>query len=115
MHLYDILFHPDFISEFRALPLEAKEAAGEVFDLLRDIGPFLGRPNVDTLNGSAHRNMKEIRIDAADGAWRFAFAFDPKQNAIVLCAGDKAGVSSDRFYKALIDKADRRFDEWLAG
>jgi hypothetical protein len=29
--------------------------------------------------------MKELRFDAADGVWRFAFAFDPTRKAIVLC------------------------------
>lgn len=88
---------------------------GEVFDELRDKGPFLGQPEVDTLNGSRHRNMKEIRVGAANGIWRFAFAFDADQRAIVLCCGDKSGVGSNRFYKRLIERADGRFDEWLKG
>jgi hypothetical protein len=103
------------VPEFRDLDSEVKVAVGEIFDELRDKGPFLGRPDVDTLNGSRHRNMKEIRVDAGDGVWRFAFAFDPDQTAIVLCGGDKSGVGSDRFYKRLIEKADARFDEWLKG
>ena len=61
--------------------------------LLQQFGPQLGRPRADTLNGSRHANMKELRFDAADGVWRFAFAFDPKRQAIVLCGGDKSGVS----------------------
>jgi len=32
----------------------------------------------------------------------------------MLVGGDKSGVSSQRFYKALIRKADERFDELLA-
>lgn len=58
--------------------------------------------------------MKELRFDAADGIWRFAFAFDPKRKAIVLCGGDKSGVSEKRFYRRLIAKADTRFDAHLA-
>jgi hypothetical protein len=38
----------------------------------------------------------------------------PRRTAIVLCAGDKAGVSQRRFYEALIRKADTRFDAHLA-
>jgi hypothetical protein len=45
--------------------------------LLQQFGPQLGRPRGDTLNGSRHANMKELRFDAADGVWRVAFAFDP--------------------------------------
>jgi len=73
----------------------------------------LGRPRADTLNGSKHANMKELRFDADDGVWRVAFAFDPRRKAILLVAGDKSGVSKDRFYKALIGKADERFEAHL--
>jgi len=48
---------------------------------LQQFGPQLGRPRVDTLNGSRHANMKELRFSAADGEWRLAFAFDTKRKA----------------------------------
>jgi hypothetical protein len=34
--------------------------------LLEQFGPQLGRPRADTLNGSRHSNMKELRFDAVD-------------------------------------------------
>lgn len=58
--------------------------------------------------------MKELRFSADDGAWRVAFAFDPKRCAIILVAGDKSGMGQKRFYKRLIAKADVRFAEHLA-
>jgi hypothetical protein len=58
--------------------------------------------------------MKELRFDAADGAWRVAFAFDPQRQAILLCAGDKSGRAQARFYRRLIATADHRFDAHLA-
>jgi hypothetical protein len=58
--------------------------------------------------------MKELRFEAADGVWRVAFAFDPVRAAVLLVAGDKSGVSEKRFYKRLIDIADRRFDAHLS-
>jgi hypothetical protein len=82
--------------------------------LLQRFGPQLGRPRVDTLGGSRHANMKELRFVAAGGVWRVAFAFDPKRKAILLVAGDKSGGSEKRFYKQLIAKADERFDSHLA-
>lgn len=78
--------------------------------LLQRFGPQLGRPRVDTLKGSAHANMKELRFDAAGGVWRVAFAFDPERKAILLVAGDKSGVGERKFYRELIRKADERFD-----
>lgn len=80
------------------------------------LGPWAGRPHVDTLVGSRHSNMKELRFKAHDGReeWRAAFAFDTDRNAVVLVAGAKHGVSEARFYRTLIAKADRRFDDHLA-
>lgn len=70
-------------------------------------------PGFETPVSSRHANMKELRFDAADGVWRFAFAFDPKRREIVLCGGDKSGSSEKRFYRQLIDKADNRFHAHL--
>lgn len=82
--------------------------------LIQQFGPQLGRPRVDTLNGSRHANMKELRFSAADGEWRVAFAFDTARKAILLVAGDKSGVGEKRFYRELIRKADDRFTAHLA-
>ena len=60
--------------------------------LLRQIGPQLRRPHCDTLNGSKHTNMKELRFTLPDGEWRVAFAFDPLRSAILLVAGNKSGT-----------------------
>ncbi|KAA3519781.1 hypothetical protein G6L63_04215 [Agrobacterium vitis] len=111
--IYIVRFHSDFIPEWKALDLGLKELVGEVLDHLEDDGPFLGRPEVGTLSGSDHANMKEIRVKFGKQVWRFAFAFDPAQSAIILCGGDKQGMSKTLFYKQLIGKADARFSSWL--
>ncbi|WP_112944459.1 MULTISPECIES: type II toxin-antitoxin system RelE/ParE family toxin [unclassified Rhizobium] len=110
---YRVQFHPNFVPEWKSLEMGLKELVGEVLDHLEDDGPFVGRPEVDTLSGSSYANMKEIRVKFGKQLWRFAFAFDPAQNAIVLCGGDKQGVNQVFFYKQLIKKADLRFDAWL--
>lgn len=86
---YRVLFHRAFVPEWKALPLPVKERIGEILDHLEEEGPFLGRPDVDRLKGSAHANMKEIRARVSGQIWRAAFAFDPKQRAIILCCGEK--------------------------
>lgn len=110
---YRVQFHPDFVPEWKALPIGLKELAGEVLDHLEDEGPFLGRPEVDTLSGSHHANMKEIRVRFDRQVWRFAFAFDTTQSAIILCGGQKHGKSQTLFYRHLVAKADARFSAWL--
>ena len=97
----------EFEPEFFALPLNVRRTILAVSRLLREFGPQLGRPRVDTLNGSRHANMKEMRFSAADGEWRVAFAFDPTRRAILLAAGDKSGGGERRFYRALIAKGRR--------
>ena len=106
--------HDDFVPEYNELPGDVQDELLAHIKLLEEFGPLLGRPRADTLNGSRHANMKELRFYAADGVWRFAFAFDPKRQAIILCGGDKSGVSENRFYRQLIDKADARFDAHMA-
>ena len=96
----------EFEPEFDALPEAVQTEMLAVTRLLQHFGPHLGRPRVDTLHGSRHANMKELRFRAADGEWRVAFAFDPKRTAILLVAGDKSGGSAKRFYRGLLRKAD---------
>ena len=103
-----------FVPDFEALDEVVQDELLAHIVVLETFGPQLGRPRVDTLTGSRHANMKELRFDAADGVWRFAFAFDPARRAMVLCGGDKSGGSQKRFYRQLIDKADARFDAHLA-
>jgi hypothetical protein len=104
----------EFESEFDALHADVQTEILALARLLQQFGPQLGRPRVDTLTGSSHANMKELRFAAADGEWRVAFAFDIKRKAILLVAGDKSGGSEKRFYRELIRKADERFDAHLA-
>ena len=99
----------EFEPEFFELDEDVRIEILALTRLLQQFGPQLGRPRVDTLNGSRHANMKELRFSAADGEWRVAFAFDPKRKAVLLAAGDKSGVSEKRFYRQLIAKADSRF------
>ena len=103
----------EFGPEFDKLPEDVRTEILASACLLQQFGPQLGRPRADTLNGSRHANMKELRFSAADGEWRVAFAFDTKRKAILLVAGDKSGGSERRFYRELIRKADDRFDAHL--
>jgi len=104
-----VRFEDVFEQEFLALPEAVQDALVAAARLLEDYGPRLARPHADTLNGSRYANMKELRIAAADGVWRVAFAFAPERQGILLVAGDKSGVSARRFYQRLIDTADQRY------
>src|SRR3546814_13565389 len=105
---WEVRLHDAFEAEFAVLEPDVQTELLAVAKLLSDYGPLLGRPYVDTLNGSKHANMKEMRFSAADGAWRTAFAFDPGRKAILHVAGDKSGGSQKRLYKQLMNKAETR-------
>jgi hypothetical protein len=105
-----VQFHDEF--EFEELPEEIQDELLARLKVLAEFGPQLGRPNVDTLNGSSFPNMKELRF-RKDGLWRFAFAFDSLQQAIVLVGGDKEGENQARFFNRLIRMADARFSDHL--
>jgi hypothetical protein len=99
---------------FSTLDDDAKSELIAVVELLKLFGPQLSRPHADTLTGSAYANMKELRAKTSTQVLRVAFAFDPARNAILLVGGNKAGVSQKRFYRQLIDRADRLYREHLA-
>jgi len=103
----------EFGPEFSVLHQDVQTEILALSKVLQQFGPELGRPRVDTLKGSRHSNMKELRFSGADGEWRVAFAFDPKRKAVLFVAGDKSGGSQKRFYRELIRKADARFDAHL--
>jgi len=109
-----VLFHDDFDAEFAALDEALQDELLAHAKLLEEFGPNLGRPTVDTLKGSKHANMKELRFSWNGEVWRVSFAFDPKRQAILLVGGDKGGADQRRFYRRLIALSDQRYDTHLA-
>jgi hypothetical protein len=110
---WTVLFHDAFDAEFEALVDELQDELLAHAKLLAAFGPDLGRPTVDTLKGSRHTNMKELRFSWNGQVWRVAFAFDPQRQAILLVGGDKGGADQRRFYKRLLTVADARYDDHL--
>ena len=81
--------------------------------LLRSLGPATSRPYVDTLQGSAITNLKELRVSSG-GALRILFAFDPKRRAVLLLGGNKAeGSQWNDWYRTAIPRAEKLFTEHL--
>ena len=82
-------------------------------EVLAERGPNLGRPLVDTVTASRHRNMKELRPGSTGRSeLRVLFAFDPERQAILLVAGDKA-CNWQRWYRKNIPVADDLLDAHL--
>jgi hypothetical protein len=93
---------------------ESADLVAAAIDQLAEVGPTLGRPLVDRIQGSRHHNMKELRPASAGGSEvRLLFAFDPDREALILVAGDKSGRWRS-WYREAVPLADDRFDEHLA-
>ena len=111
---WTVLLHDDFAEELTALDEKLQDELLAHAKLLEEFGPNLGRPTVDTLKGTSHANMKEMRFNWMGDVWRVAFAFDPHRQAVLLVGGDKSGADQKRFYKRLISVADKRYSQHLA-
>ena len=83
----------------------------EVATVLKNCGPQLGRPYVDTVKESRHKNMKELRVQSQGQPFRIFFAFDVKRQAVFLIGGNKKG--KNRFYRQIVPLADQLFDKFL--
>ncbi|HEX3467846.1 MAG TPA: type II toxin-antitoxin system RelE/ParE family toxin [Candidatus Elarobacter sp.] len=101
----------DFDTWFDALAVSQQAKVLVSVSILREIGPRLGRPHVDTVNGSRYLNMKELRVQASGAPLRIFFAFDPRRVALLLVGGNKTGRG--RFYDLMIRRADTLYAEHL--
>lgn len=106
-----VLFTDKFEHWWNGLTDDEQVDVAAKVGLLEEVGPALGRPNVDTVQGSRHVNMKELRIQHAGRPFRVLFAFDPNRSAILLLGGDKAG--DPKWYERNIPIADRLYDDHL--
>lgn len=110
--MWSIEITDEFEAWFGTLDEGDQDAVRASLLLLESRGPSLGRPHADTVKGSRHPNMKELRTQSAGRPIRSFFAFDPRRSGILLIGGDKTGDS--RFYDRMIPIADALYDNYLA-
>jgi hypothetical protein len=102
MPKWQVDYHEEFQAEVEQFPEGVQDKIAAMALLLEAVGPQLSRPRADTLKGSKHTNMKELRFGVGKQAWRVAFAFDPQRRGILLVGGNKQGVNEKQFYEELI-------------
>lgn len=107
-NMWEIESSDEYDKWFATLDEEAKIAVLERVLLLQHQGPNLPRPYADTLHGSKkYSNLKELRNKTKEHIIRVAYYFDPKRKAFLLTGGDKKGNNQTKFYKDLIEEAER--------
>ena len=107
--IWTVYLSSEFTGWYRRLSNDLQERVAARIELLQQHGPALGRPVVDTIKSSRHKNMKELRV----GSVRALFAFDHGRRAVLLVGGSKAG-RWDRWYSDMVPRADMMMDEYLA-
>jgi hypothetical protein len=81
--------------------------------MLIEAGPELGRPLADRIQHSRLSNLKELRPGSAGPSEiRMLYIFDPRRNAVLLVAGDKAG-NWEAWYRQAIPLAEQRYEDHL--
>ena len=111
---WDVDFHPECEKWADDLSQDDGEALLAAIRVLRDQGPTLGRSLVDTVVGSRHANMKELRPGSTGRTEvRVLFAFDKERRAILLLGGDKSDDWKG-WYRDNIPIADERFEKHQA-
>lgn len=102
----------EFAEWYDGLPDDHDQAVEDVIEVLEDQGPALRRPLVGLIETSRYRNMKELIVGVDAHEYRILFMFDPRQVAILLLGGDKAG-EWNRWYQREVPRADDLYEEYL--
>jgi hypothetical protein len=111
MKEWTIVYRPRYSAWFEKCgePLQNEILAN--LEVLKTMGPNLGRPRVDHIKGSAHGNMKELRVQFKGDPVRILFAFDPARRAVLLLGGAKTGDKD--WYNRNIPLADKELSTHL--
>ena len=104
----EALVTDEFERWWRTLPDEQQNALTARIAMLRDHGPALGRPTVDTIQASRLANMKELRASSGRAHLRVLFVYDPSRRAVLLVGGNKAGQWQS-WYRRAIPEAERLY------
>lgn len=107
---WEVEYTDQFGDWFEELDRRQQNSVVVAVEVLERHGPGLGRPLVDTVKGSRHANMKELR--PRGGNLRVLFAFDPRRMAILLMGGDKTHRWQE-WCQEFIPIADQLYDDHL--
>lgn len=101
----------EFAIWYEGLSEDETDSVNFSVEILRRIGPLLGRPHVDTLKGSRIPNLKELRVQHDGRPLRILFAFDPRRVGYLILGGDKTGKND--WYDKFIPLAEAIYEQHL--
>lgn len=108
---YEVEYTDEFEQWYVTLDEATQDSIDVTVELLEERGPNLPFPYSSSIEGSRHRNMRELRVQHKGDPYRILYAFDPRRVAVLLLGGNKKG--NDRWYQENVPKADKLYDELL--
>ena len=112
---WEILETTEYAAWFAGLTEKQQKAVLRRVQTLSEAGPSLGRPYADSLRGSRHRGLKELRVSSG-GHLRVLFIFDPQRRCVLLLGGNKAQDSKwNDWYREAIPRAEVLYEQHLKG
>lgn len=97
----------EFADWFAGLDRSDKVRVEAAIEALEELGPGLGRPWADSLEGT---ELKEL--SPRGGHIRILFRFDPRRTGILLLGGDK-DQEWQAWYRGNVPKAERLYEVYL--
>jgi hypothetical protein len=108
---WEVEYTDEFGQWWSGLTEEEQVSLAASVQLLEERGPNLGFPHSSGINGSKHKQMRELRTQHLGRPYRTLYAFDPQGTAILLIGGDKNG--DDRWYDVNVPLRDHLYDTHL--
>ncbi len=105
--MWDVEGTDEFAEWFGRLSRRDQVKVEAAIDWLEERGPALGRPWVDSLEGT---RLKELI--PRGGHMRILFRFDPRKTGILPIGGDKDGLR-DQWYRRMIPEPEELCDTYL--
>jgi hypothetical protein len=103
----------DWLHDLRKRDRASAIQVGQAIGMLLEAGRELGRPLADRVHHSRLSNLKELRPGSGGRSEiRILYIFDPRRNAVLLVAGDKAG-KWEAWYRRAIPLAEKRYEHYL--
>jgi hypothetical protein len=108
---WEVEFTDEFSAWWDGLTVDEQNSIADGVYVLEEFGPMLTRPQADTVRGSEHPNMRELRIQHRGRSYRVLYAFDPRRVGVLLIGGDKTG--NNRWYEEFVPMADTIYSQHL--
>ena len=94
---------------------ELQSCIVENIEVLKQLGPTVGRPKGDTLKGDYISNLKELKFKSGKRIIRIFYVFDLDRNRVLLIRANKYRKGEDKkvVQDKMIDRSERVYQKYL--